>query len=374
MGCLPFPAQEYEKRLSRVKQKMSQEGLDALIVTGPENIYYLSGFRGVLASAISPFMAVVIPAQGAPRLMTRSLEVRVANAQWTSQPVLFMDHQDPFRILAEILNPSGATQGMIGVEETNLTVWRLNRIKQALPQAKFKDASRVVKSLMAIPSPTEVEYIRRAADLANIGFQRGLQTIKKGVYCYEVIAEIFHALYQAGQTDTNLSRVWCWAGPEGGQMHNSDLSHQIQDGDLVTIELGGVCNMYRVNAQGTVYVGERPPELIVNTYKMVAEMYKAAAELIKPGAKAGEVYEGANRIYRPLRGEDYFRRLGGSMSLGSFDINVIKGNQEILHPGVALLIQPLVNEPVLITCSSTVLVTETGREELTQPLLELKTV
>ncbi len=62
------------------------------------------------------------------------------------------------------------------------------------------------------------------------------------------------------------------------------------------------------------------------------------------------------------------------MSLGSFDINVIKGNQEILHPGVALLIQPLVNEPVLITCSSTVLVTETGREELTQPLLDLKTV
>lgn len=374
MGSLPFTDQEYGARLAQVREKMAQDGLDALIVTGPENIYYMSGYRGVLASAISPLMAVVIPAKGAPRLITRSLEVRVANDQWTRQPVLFMDHEDPFPRLAQILSESGATQGMIGVEEANLTVWRLNRMKQALPQAKFKDASRMVKSLMAIPSPTEVDYIRKAAKLANIGFQQGLRAVKKGTYCYEVIAEVYHALFRAGQTDTIVSRIWCWAGPEGGQMHNSNLTHRIQSGDLVTIELGGVYNMYRVNAQGTVYVGDRPPELIVNTYKMVVEMYKAAAASIKPGAKAGEVYEGANRVYRLLQGEDYFRRLGGSVSLGSFDINVIKGNQEVLHPGVALLIQPLVNEPVLITCSSTILVTESGREELTQPLLELGTI
>ncbi len=374
MASLPFAPQEYEKRLTLVKQKMSQEGLNALIVTGPENIYYVSGFRAVLASALSPLMAVVIPAEGDPRLITRKLEMRAANDQWTRQPFLFMDHEDPFQLLAEILTASGAAQGVIGAEESNLTVWRLNRMKQALPEAAFKDASKIVKSLMAVPSPTEVDYIRRAGKLANGGFQGGLKAVKKGIYCYEVIAAINHTLFQAGQTDTLLSRIWCWAGPDGGQMHSTDVTHQIQDGDLVTIELGGVYNLYRVNAQGTVYIGKHPPELVVKTYEMVANMYKAAAELIRPGAKAGEIYEGANRIYRPLKGEDYFRRLGGSMSLGSFDINVIKGNQEVLHPGLPLLIQPLVNEPFLITCSSTILVTETGREELTQPLLELMTI
>ncbi len=374
MGSLPFTAQEYENRLSQVKQKMSREGLDALIVTGPENIYYMSGFRAVLASAISPLMALVIPAKGDPRLITRSLEMRAANDQWTSQPVLFMDHEDPFRCLGEILAQSGAAKGKLGVEETNLTVWRLGRMKQALPEATFHDASRIVKSLMAIPSPKEVDYIRKAGNLARIGFQRGLQAVHEGVYCHQVMAEIYHALFQAGQTDTNAARIWCWAGAEGGQMHNSDLTHRIQKGDLVTIELGGVYHMYRVNAQGTVYVGSRPPESVVSTYRMVADMYKAANEVIKPGATAGEVYEAANRIYRPLKGEDYFRRLGGSVSLGSFDINVTKDNPEVLHPGIPLLIQPLVNEPVLITCSSTILVTETGREELTEPLLDLTTV
>ena len=374
MCALPFTDQEYEGRLLAVKKNMSREGLDALIVTGPENIYYLSGFRAVVASAISPLMALVIPAKGEPRLITRSLEMRAAREQWTRQPVLFMDHEDPFRPLADILSAAGAAGGMIGVEEANLTVWRLNRMKQGLPQAKFKDASRVVKSLMAVPSAAEVEYIRKAGKLARIGFEKGLAVIRKGAFCREVIAAINHGLYQGGQTDTIISRIWCWAGPEGGQMHSSDLTHRIEEGDLVTIELGGVHNLYRVNAQGTVYVGKRPPELIVSTYKLVADMYRAAAASIRPGAKAGDVYEAANKLYRPLRGEDYFRRLGGSVSLGSFDVNISKGNPEVLHPGVPILIQPLVNDPVLITCSSTILVTETGGEELTEPLTELKTV
>ncbi len=374
MAALSFTDQEYEERLAKVRQKMSQEGLDALIVTGSDNMYYISGFRGVLTSYISPLMAIVIPAKGLPRLITRHLEVRVANEQWTKDPILFMDHMDPFKLLADVLAENGAAHGRIGVEENNLTVWRFNRIKQALPKAQFQDASGIIKSLTATPSMTEIQYVRKAASIANIGFQRAMEVIKEGVSSYEVIAEIQHALYKSGQSDTNVSRVWCWAGSEGGMMHNSSLHRKIQKGDLVTIELTGVWEMYRVNAQGTVYVGDRPSESILDTYKMVSDMYQAAREAIKPGVRAGDVYDAVNKVYRPIVGENYFRRIGGSMSLGSFVINLVKGNADILNPGVDLLVQPLVNEPFLITCSSTILVTETGREELTHPLLELKRV
>ena len=374
MAALPFKDQEYAERLSRVRQRMGQEGLDALIVTGSDNMYYVSGFRGVLTGYISPLMAIVIPAKGLPRLITRSLELRVANEQWTKNPILFMDHEDPFRLLADLLTESGAARGKIGVEENNLTVWRLNKIKQALSKAQFQDASGIIKSLTARPSKMEVEYVRKAASIANIGFARGIEAIKAGIFGNEVVAQIHRALFEAGQSDTNVGRVWCWFGPEGGQMHNSSLNRKIQKGDLVTIELTGVFEMYRANAQGTVYVGDQPSGLLLKTYKMVSDMYQAARDTIKPGAKAGEVYDGVNKVYRPSIGEDYFRRIGGSMSLGSFVINLVKGNQDILNPGVDLLVQPLVNEPFLITCSSTILVTEAGREELTTPLLELKTV
>jgi len=374
MESLPFTAKEYEEREANVRKAMSEKGFDALIVTGPENMYYLSGFRAALTSGISPLMAIVVPAKGELKLITRSLEVRAAARQWTKNPVLFKDHEDPFELLAGILRECGAASGVIGIEETNLSVWRLNRIKMALPQAQFKDESGIVKGLAAIPSETEVEYIKKAAEIANIGFQSGIEIIKEGAYSYEVIAEINNAMYRAGQTDTNVSRNWCWAGPEGGCMHDSSLDYRIQGGDLVTIELGGVHNMYRVNAQGTVYVGNSPSEEIVKTYKMVSDMYKAARDAVKPGAKAGDVYDAVNQVYRHVMGEDYFRRIGGSMSLASFALDLTKGNQQTLNPGVALLVQPLVNEPFLITCAGTILITETGGKELTNPLLELKTV
>jgi Xaa-Pro dipeptidase len=374
MNLLLFGEEEYEERLREVKNQISQQGLDAIIVTGAESIYYVSGFRAAMMSSISPLVAVVIPIKGNPTLITRSLEVRAANEQWIKRPALYMDHIDPYKLLAEILTETGAEAGRIGIEETNLTVWRFKRMEQVLPKAKFKDASGIIKGSMARLSKTEVEYVKRAAAITNIAFQRGIEAVKEGVHSYEVVAEISSAMYKAGQTDTNAGRAWCWAGPEGGQIHSSALDYRIRRGDLVTIELGSVYNMYRVNAQGTVYVGDSPPEIIVKTYKMVSDMYKGARDAVKPGAKAGDIYDGSNKIFRQAMGGDYFRRVGGSMGLAPYAISLSKGNQEAIDPGFALVLQPLVNEPVLITCCSTVLVTDTGREELTTPLTELKTV
>jgi Xaa-Pro aminopeptidase len=374
MSLYPFREEEYEERLRNVRNQMSQQELDALIVTGAENIYYVSGFRAAAMGAISPLIAVVVPFKGDPTLITRSLEVKVANDQWMKRPALYMDHVDPFKLLADILTDRGAARGVVGIEEANLTVGRLKKMEQALPGAKFKDASGIIKGLMTRLSRTEIEYIKKAAAITKIGFQQGIETVKEGVFGYEVVAEINHVMYKAGQTDTNTGRAWCWAGPEGGQIHSSALDYRIRKGDLVTIEVGGVYQMYRVNAQGTIYVGENPPEIIVKTYKMISDMYKGARDAVKPGAKAGEVYDGSNKIYHRLMGTDYFRRVGGSMGLTPYTISLSKGGQEILNPGFALVVQPLVNEPFLITCCSTMLVTETGREELTTPLFELKTV
>jgi hypothetical protein len=88
---------------------------------------------------------------------------------------------------------------------------------------------------------------------------------------------------------------------------------------------------------------------------------------------AGEIYHAANAVYCAVRGVDYYRRVGGSTGLTVFTIDLVKGRQDVLKPGLSLLIQTLVDDPVLLTCSSTIMVTENGFEELTFPLLKLKT-
>jgi Xaa-Pro aminopeptidase len=180
-------------------------------------------------------------------------------------------------------------------------------------------------------------------------------------------------MYQAGQRDFDMSLVCVWSGPQGGRMHDTMTTEKIKDGDIVTVEVWGVDNHYKAGAQASIYVGSNPPANIAAAYDLNAKMHAAAQKAVKAAATAGDVFNGANSVYRPARGADYYRRCGGSMGLTVFTIDLVNGRKDVLQPGVALLVQTLVDDPVLLTCASTVMVTETGCEELTSPLHSLKT-
>ena len=375
MSRLVFSNQELEDRLNRIREQMVNKGLEVLLLTRPQNIYYASGFKAShFASQFSELHAMVIPREGEPRIMTRALEKEMARMQWTKDPKLYMDHEDPYQLLVRILQESGNLATRIGIEERFLTVRQFTRIRQSLPHAQFLDATGLVESVAANPSKAESECLRSAARITHIGFQKGIEEVREGIYPFEVIGEIHHAMYQEGQSDFDLSLVCVWSGQKGGRMHDTSTTEKIKKGDIVTIEIWGVHHQYKVGAQGSIYVGDHPPRNVIETYTMVADMFVKAREAIRPGAMAGEIYDAANTVYRAARGVDYYRRVGGSMGLTVFTIDLVKGRQDILKLGVSLLIQTLVDDPVLITCASTVMVTENGMEELTHPLLQLKIV
>ena len=374
MNELCFPAAEFEQRLAKIRTKMKAAGLNALVVTRGENIFYASGFRAShFASWLSELHALVIPESGHPRLITRALEREIAALQWTEAPSLYMDHENPYEVLMRILAEMGSADKTVGIEERFLKVSQLRRIQALLPSANLVDASGLVESVAASPSAAESECLRKAARITNIGFKTGIAELRDGVYPYQVIGKIHDAMYQAGQRDFDMSLVCVWSGPQGGRMHDTRTTERIRNGDIVTIEVWGVDNHYKAGAQASIYVGSNPPPNIMAAYNLNAQMHMAAQKAVKAGATAGDVFSGANSVYRPARGADYYRRCGGSMGLTVFTIDLVNGRKDVLQPGMALLIQTLVDDPVLLTCASTVMVTETGCEELTSPLHTLQT-
>ena len=374
MSELSFSADEFARRLAGIRSKMKVAGLDALILTRGENIFYGCGFRAShFASWLSELHALIIPIEGAPRMMTRALEREIAKLQWTTSPQLYMDHEDPYQILVWILQESGNLAKAIGVEERFLKVSQLKRIARQLPDAKLVDASGLVEAVAATPSAAESACLRRAARITDIGFQAGIREIREGVYPYQVIGRIHDAMYQAGQRDFDMSLVCVWSGPQGGRMHDTSTTERINNGDIVTIEVWGVDNHYKAGAQGSIYVGNDPPAAILDAYNLNAGMYANARKVVKAGATASDVFSAASSVYRAARGADYYRRCGGSMGLSVFTVDLVNGRRDVLKPGMALLLQTLVDDPVLLTCASTVMVTDNGYEDLTSPLLQLRT-
>jgi Xaa-Pro dipeptidase len=370
---LSFAAVEFEERLAKIRDKMKSAGLDALILTRGENIFYASGFRGAhFASWLSELHALIIPMVTTPRLMTRALEREVAKFQ-TAFPQLYKDHENPYELLLGILQESGNAAKTIGVEERFLKLSQFKNIRRQLPEATLVDASGLVEGVGAWPSEAESACLRRAARIADVGMQAGIREIREGVFPYQIIGKIHDAMYQAGQRDFDMSLVCVWSGPQGGRMHDTWTAERIERADIVTVEVWGVDNHYKAGTQTSVYVGDGPPAEIVAAYDLIAKMHANAKNAVKAGATAGDIFAAANSVYRAARGADYYRRCGGSMGLTVFTVDLVKGRRDVLVPGMALLIQTLVDEPVLLTCASTVMVTETGCEEMTLPFASLRT-
>jgi Xaa-Pro dipeptidase len=370
---LSFAGVEFEQRVAKIRNKMKSAGLDALILTRGENIFYASGFRGAhFASWLSELHALIIPMDDTPRLMTRALEREVAKLQ-TASPQLYQDHENPYELLVGILQEGGNEAKTIGVEERFLKLSQFKNIRRQLPEATLIDASGLVEGVAARPSEAESACLRRAARIADVGMQAGIREIREGAYPYQVIGKIHDAMYQAGQRDFDMSLVCVWSGPQGGRMHDTSTAERIKRDDIVTVEVWGVDNHYKAGTQTSVYVGDDPRAETVAAYDLTAKMHASAKNAVKAGATAGDIFAAANSVYRAARGADYYRRCGGSMGLTVFTVDLVKGRQDVLVPGMALLIQTLVNEPVLLTCASTVMVTETGCEEMTSPLANFKT-
>ena len=148
MSSLPFSKKEYRQRLEKIRGRMSERGLDALILTRAQNIYYVSGYRAAVMNWTLPLLALVVPIKGEMRFMTRLIESATADTQLAPDPRKYKDHENPYAILAELLQETGYASGRIGVEESFLSAFQLNQIRKALPGALTQ---RPFSAVLAFP-------------------------------------------------------------------------------------------------------------------------------------------------------------------------------------------------------------------------------
>lgn len=365
-----LPLEEYERRLQRVREAISASGDDLWIITRPENIYYLSGYRAAhIAARTAQLHGIFVPADGEPVLIGRSLEAETTTDQRVSQLILLDDDEDPYAAMHRAI-PAPSWE-RIGVEERFLSVRQLKRLTADLADPRVTDITGRVEALAASPSPGEVASLREAALITQAGLEAGATALRPGAKIGHIVGEVHRAMYLAGQTDFDRSLVAVWAGPRGGAMHDTRVTHTLDSGDVATIEIMGVHHHYRVGVQSCWSLAPEPAPSVVEAYRLVLAMHDAARAAVRAGTTAGDVFAAADAVFREARGVGYHRRVGGSMGLTNFAVDLTRGNPARLTVGQPFLIQTLVDDPALLTHASTVLVTENGCEALTEPPREL---
>ena len=119
-----------------------EHDLDALIVTSPENIYYLIGLthQGYFA-----FTMLVLPRAGDPSLLTRRMEAYTISQQAPDiDHIGYGDDEDAGTAAVAALRARGVSRGRVGIDRSSMFlpagVWE--EIQDGLPSVQWVDTSR----------------------------------------------------------------------------------------------------------------------------------------------------------------------------------------------------------------------------------------
>lgn len=345
-------------QLTRLRDEMRQRGLDALWVSRPANVRYLTGFT-------SPADGKVLVTQERATLYTDA-RYTVQAAEESALPQFIARPPATYEHAA-----ADVGRGVVGFEADHLTVAGLEELEAAWPDTTLKAAPGLVEELRSCKDEREIGAIRAAQALADRVYAEVRPMIQAGVREADIALEIEQRLRRAGAT--NAFDVIVASGPRGAMPHGTASDRVMQDGELVTIDMGACLNGYNSDMTRTVAIGT-PTDEMRRVYGAVLEAEEAAVQAVKPGARAADLDALARGILeRHGLAEAFAHSLGHGVGLMVHEAPGLRGTSEdVLKPGMLVTIEPGAYLPGVggVRIEDLVLVTEDGHEVLSQAVKE----
>ena len=193
-----FSKEEYDMRLAAVRRAMAARNIALLLVSAPENIFYLTGLDhwGYFAPHI-----LVVPADGDMLLVARAMErVTIANQVHNARFEGHRDSETPADAIARALAWGRFATSRIGVEawSAGLPHGLAEALKQRFPNAQWTDLSGLVDNLRLVKSPAEQAWLRKAAAVSDAGAAAAIAAIGAGVSERHIAAECERAIDDGG--------------------------------------------------------------------------------------------------------------------------------------------------------------------------------
>jgi Xaa-Pro dipeptidase len=229
-------------------------------------------------------------------------------------------------------------------------------------------ATADIEELRRVKTPEEIATLRKAAELADLGYQRFAETVEPGLREFELVAEVEGFLKENGAED-NFMLIASGGTEVVGMKPPTD--RKLQKGDSVITELTPNVDGYYAQVCRTIILGEPSPEQ-KKSFAIFSEAQQAAEALMKPGVRAADVARVQNDVFRKngfgeFTGSQYTRVRGHCLGLfpdetphilEDVDYTIKQNMVMIAHPNTYL---PLAGYMVF---GDSVLVTGTGIERL----------
>ncbi|HZT96444.1 MAG TPA: aminopeptidase P family protein [Chloroflexota bacterium] len=354
-------APDTRARRAAVAERLSAEGLDALVATPGADMAYLLDHW---AHPSERPQLLIISRTGRSAIVLAGFEARALPALDDDVAVLtYSETTDPYDLA--VSQTGLGTAGRIAVSDP---MWSriLLYLMERLPRATFTAASALLAALRMRKDEAELARLREAAVRADSVWPILFQSPLAGRTESEVASGLRRLLEDAGLRQTSAIVA---GGPNGASPHHRPGERVIQSGEMVVLDYGGTFNGYWADITRTVAVGKPSAEMAL-VHETVSRAQQAGYEAVAAGRSCESVDGAARSVVQDAGfGDTFIHRTGHGIGLdGHEEPYIVAGNNMRLEPAMTFSVEPgiYLAGKFGVRIEDIVVVTAAGAERLNQ--------
>jgi len=304
-------------RLTKLREKLAEKEIEGILISNPENRYYMSGFDGTAGYL----------------LITGDSAILATDFRYTERATSQAPDYDMFQVkgamskwLPNLIN--GVTVNTIAFESDHVTFSLYNQITGIINDnhitTDFKASTDIVESIRVVKEPEELMLIEKASSVSDEAFNIVEARIKDGMTEKQVAWELEKTMRELGSEAIPFNIIVA-SGPNAALPHAQASDRQMRTGESVVIDMGARVGGYGSDLSRTICVGQ-PDATFKKIYKIVLDAQQAAIEAITEGMSG----EQADKISRDvIENAGYGETFGHSLGHG---VGLIEHEQPFLSP------------------------------------------
>ena len=376
-----FTKEEFADRKSKVIREIKKQELDALLMFKQESMYWLTGYD---TFGFVFFQCLILTAKGDLILLTRAPDLRQAqNTSIINDIRIWVDKDksSPADELKNILSELSLEKSSLGVEYEayGLTGRNAIRLNNSLKNfATLYDKSELISHFRTVKSPTEITYVKKAAELADKAMDAAWKYAHAGVNESKILAEMQGAIFNGGG-DYPANEFIVGSGKNALLCRYQSEKRNLDEVDQLSIEWAGTYKHYHSAMFRTIPIG-KVNEKQKKMYEACAEALNACQNKLKPGNTVGEVFDIHAKTldklgYKNSRMNACGYSLGALFAPNWMDWPMLYANNPyVIRPGNIFFMHMILMDSenqLAMNLGETYLVTEKGNERLGKKKLDL---
>lgn len=356
----------FTDRIRLLQKRIRQWKTDALLLTNPLDICYLTGFCGEDSWAVAP-------AKGSRISILSDTRFMVEISEDAPQAESIIRHGETLpEALKEVANRRGFKR--LAIQPAYVSLQQKKALDKTLGPRRFKLVKDGLLDQRAIKDRGEVALLKRAVDIQQRGLSATLKQIRPGMTELQITAILHYEMGRLGASGPAFGTIIA-ADANAAKPHAQPGLTKVKKGGILLIDWGAKYRGYHSDMT-RVYALGRWPKKMAEIYNVVLEAQSAAIDAIRPGVRLKDVDAVARKIITKAGyGDHYGHGLGHGIGLEIHELpSMHPKSKGELQPNQVITIEPGIYLPGVggVRLEDDVLVTARGRSVLCDLPKDLK--